>query len=327
MKAIIINTYGGSDQLRLGTWETPTPSANEILVAVKATALNRADILQRQGKYPPPKGESPILGLEMSGVVAAVGTAVTRWQVGDTVCGLLAGGGYAQFVVIHEDLVMKIPVGMSFEEAAAIPEVFLTAFQALHWLGELKLGEKILIHAGASGVGTAAIQLAKLQNAEVFVTASKSKHQACYDLGADHVIDYKTENFETVIKEKTNGQGVDVLIDFLAAPYFQQNLNVMNMDGRMIMLALMGGVIVENLNLMNILLKRIQIKGTTLRARSLDYKIALVKDFETTIWENFASKELKPIVDSVFDWVNVSLAHDKMENNQNTGKIVLSIGR
>jgi tumor protein p53-inducible protein 3 len=325
MKAILLHQFGAPEQMSIGEWETPVPNANEILVKVKATAVNRADTLQRKGGYPAPKGASPILGLEMAGEVVGLGQAVTRWQIGDKVCALLAGGGYAEYVVIHEALALPIPKNLTFEAAAAIPEVFLTAFQALHWLGELKEKEKVLIHAGASGVGTAAIQLAQLKNAEIFVTASKGKHEICQSLGAHHTIDYQTANFETVIHDLTNGQGVDVIVDFLAAPYFQQNINSMALDGRMIMLALMGGLKVENVNLMNILGKRIHIKGSTLRARTLDYKIKLTQDFQHTCWHHFETGTLKPIIDSVLDWTEVAAAHHYMEANKNAGKIVLRV--
>ncbi len=325
MKAVIIKSFGGAEQLMIGDWLTPEPSDHEILVRVKATALNRADTLQRKGGYAPPKGASPILGLEMAGEITAIGNKVTKWKIGDRVCGLLAGGGYAEYVTIHEDIALSIPSNLTFQEAAAIPEVFLTAFQALFLLSDLQNNEKVLIHAGASGVGTAAIQLAKAKQAEIFITASKGKHAACANLGAHHAIDYKTENFEQVISEKTAGLGVNVIIDFLAAPYFQKNINSMAMDGRMVMLALMGGWKVQEINLLNILRKRIHIKGSTLRARSLEYKIALVQAFKSEFWNEFATGKIHPVIDSVMDWKEVSDAHRYMEANKNTGKIVLNI--
>lgn len=326
MRAVLIKAFGDADQLTIGEFPAPQPTANEILVKVHATALNRADLLQREGKYPPPPGESPILGLEMAGVVLKVGDAVTRWHSGDRVCGLLSGGGYAEQVVIHEDLAMPIPRNLTFEQATAIPEVFLTAFQALHWLAKLQPEESILLHAGASGVGTAAIQLAKQSNANIFVTASATKHDFCLQLGAHNAIDYQKENFETVILEKTQGQGVNVVVDFLGAPYFQQNLNVLHTDGRLILLATMGGVKISELQIGNILRKRLQIIGSTLRARSLEYKIALTRDFRLFAWELFEKEILQPVVDRVYDWREVAEAHRYMESNQNKGKIILRIG-
>lgn len=325
MKAVQIKEFGGPEQLFIGDWKQPTPGLREILVKVEATALNRADTLQRKGNYPPPKGASPILGLEMAGTVEAIGSAVSHWKRGDRVCGLLAGGGYAEYVIIHEELALPIPDNLDFVQAAAIPEVFLTAYQALWWLADLKSKENVLIHAGASGVGTAAIQLAKLQEAEIYVTASAPKHQLCLDLGAQKAIDYKTEDFEKIILELTEGRGVDVIIDFIAAPYLQQNLNSLNFDGRLVLLALMGGWQTE-VNLLNVLRKRLQIKGSTLRARSLDYKIRLTKAFKELSWEHFESGQLQPIIDSVFDWKEVAKAHKYMEANKNKGKIVLTIG-
>ena len=325
MKAVLINEFGGPEQLYLGTYDTPLPKADEILVKVAATALNRADTLQRMGKYPAPKGESEILGLEMAGTVESVGANVTKWKAGDKVCGLLAGGGYANYVVIHEKLAMPIPDGVSLIEAAAIPEVFLTAFQAIHWIAQLKKGEHILIHAGASGVGTAAIQLAKRIGAIPIVTASSAKHELCLELGAQHAIDYKTEHFEERVEELTNGKGVNVVIDFIGAPYMQQNFNALAIDGRMVMLAFLGTPKIEALNLVPVLRKRLQINGSTLRARSLDYKIKLSQDLMHFAWPLFTDGRLKAVVDSVFDWEDVADAHRYMEANKNKGKIILKV--
>lgn len=325
MKAIIVRQPGGPDQLSLGEWEKPVPGQKEILVKVAATALNRADTLQRRGMYPPPPSASPILGLEMAGTVAALGPGCTRWKVGDAVCGLLAGGGYAEYTTIHEELAMPVPNGFSMEEAAAMPEVFLTAFQALYWLAKLKKGERILIHAGASGVGTAAIQLARKIGAEILVTASAPKHAVCRKLGATLAIDYKSQPFEEAVISFTSGEGVDVIIDFIAAPYLQPNLNCLRTDGRLVILALMGGIKVENLNMLPILRNRLHIMGSTLRARSLEYKIRLTRDMMDFVFEDFEKGSIKPVIDRVFDWKEVAEAHAYMEANKNTGKIVLRI--
>lgn len=326
MKAILIPEFGGPEVMRLGEWERPEPGSKEIRVQIKATALNRADTMQRRGVYPPPPGESPILGLEMAGVVEKVGADVTKWKEGDRVCGLLGGGGYAEYCVTHEDMAIRLPENLSFVEGAAIPEVFLTAYQALHWLAKIEAGEKILVHAGASGVGTAAIQLIGLAGADAIVTASAGKHQTCLDLGASHAIDYKKENFAEAVKELTNGAGVQVIIDFIAAPYFQMNLNSLALEGRLVMLSLIGGVKPEGVNLAPILRKRLQIIGTTLRARSMEYKIGLTKDLQTHCMPHFASGRLKPIIDSVIPWTEVVQGHQRMESNLNTGKIVMQVG-
>lgn len=326
MKAILLKEYGGPEQLYIGETKKPTPASNEVLVKVKATALNRADTIQRMGKYPPPPGASSIIGLEMSGVIEEIGSEVTNWKIGDQVCALLAGGGYAEFVTVHSQCLIPIPADFDFGKAAAIPEVFLTAYQAIFYLLKLKKGERILIHAGASGVGTAAIQLAKSLGAkEIIVTASAGKHQICKDLGADFTIDYKTQNFEEEVLKITNGEGVDVIIDFLAAPYFQKNINSMNFDGRMVMLAVMGGWKVEELVLINILKKRLHIMGSTLRTRTLEYKIGLTKDFIDYALPKFESGELQPVIDSVYNWKDVADAHRLMESNGNSGKIILQV--
>ncbi len=325
MKAILLKAFGGPEEMYIGECPQPTIGADEVLVKVKATALNRADILQRKGNYPPPPGATEIMGLEMAGEVIALGKRVQRWQIGQRVCGLLAGGGYAQFVRIHEELLMPVPEQMSFEQAAAIPEVFLTAYQALALLAQIKPGEKVLIHAGASGVGTAAIQLVKHLGGEALVTASKPKHELCVSLGADFAVDYKTENFENRIKEKTDGLGVDIIIDFIGAPYFEANINLLKSDGRLVILAFMGGAKVNHLNLAKVLLKRVKIIGSTLRGRTLAYKIGLNRSFVDHCWEHFNTRKLQPVIDSIFPWEKVIEAHRRMESNQNKGKIVLTV--
>ena len=326
MKAILMQPPASADQLHLGEYETPTPGANELLVKVVATAVNRADILQREGKYPPPSGASPILGLEMSGEVVEAGKDVTQHAVGDRVFGLLPGGGYAEYAVIHERMAMPVPDSLTLTDAAAIPEVFLTAYQALHWLGKLQAGERILIHAGGSGVGTAAIQLAKAMRAgDIIVTASAAKHAACRELGAHYTIDYQADDFREEVKDLTNGEGVDLVLDFIAAPYFERNISVLRTDGRMVMLALLGGTHVENFNLGSLLKKRLQVISSTLRSRSLDYQTNLTQAFVEFALPRLADGSLRPVVDQVFDWKDVTQAHQRMEANQNIGKLVLEV--
>ncbi len=325
MKAIVLKKPGGPDQLQFGDWDRPVPREDEILVRVAATALNRADILQRQGKYPPPAGASPIIGLEMSGEVVEVGNRVARWKPGDGVFGLLPGGGYAEYAVIHEQMAMPIPGGISMTDAASIPEVFLTAFQALVWHAHLQAGESVLIHAGASGVGTAAIQIGRQLNAEVLVTASTAKLQRCVDLGASHAIDYTRGPFEKSVLTATGNKGVDVIIDFVAGPYFHQNVASLRIDGRLVLLATLGGGAVDRVDLRQILTKRLSVIGSTLRSRSLDYQIRLTEEFSRVALPLFTSGALQAVVDSVFDWKDVAAAHEYMEANRNTGKIVLKI--
>jgi tumor protein p53-inducible protein 3 len=326
MRALQIKAFGGPEQLYLGHWPTPEPGEREILVKVEATALNRADSLQRQGKYPPPAGESPILGLEMAGRVSARGAGASKWGIGDAICGLLGGGGYAEYAVIHEDLAMPVPDGLSTIEAAAIPEVFLTAYQALCWLARLQAGETVLIHAGASGVGTAAIQLVQAMGGRAIVTASAGKHAACLQLGAEKAIDYQQEDFAEVALAHTASKGVDIVLDFIGAPNLLRNLEVLCPDGRLVLLALMGGAQAERLSLGPVLSKRLQILGSTLRARSLAYKIELSQALCRFAWPLFEQGQLKPVIDTVFDWEAAAEAHRYLEANRNVGKILLRVG-
>jgi putative PIG3 family NAD(P)H quinone oxidoreductase len=295
------------------------------LVKVAATAINRADTLQRRGKYPVPPGESEILGLEVSGEIVALGAGCQVRQVGERVCGLLGGGGHTEFAVLPEAMALPLPAELDLIEAAAIPEVFLTAFQALDWLADLQAGETLLVHAGASGVGTAAIQLARAKGAQVVVTASAGKHALCQQLGAAHCIDYRREDFAAVVAEQTGGKGVEVILDFIAAPYFQRNLDSLALDGRLVMLALLGGGKPEAVNLLPVLRKRLQILGSTLRNRPAAYKAALSRAFWSFAQEGFATGQLKPVIDRVLPWEKISEAHRLMEANENAGKVVLTV--
>lgn len=325
MQAVRVPDPGDPSVMTIGEVPTPVPGADEVRVRVHATALNRADTFQRQGHYPPPDGASPILGLEMAGVVEESGPGVIDWQEGDRVFSLLAGGGYAEQVVVHKDLLMALPPGLSMEEAAAIPEVFLTAYQALHWLGGVQSDHDVLIHAGASGVGTAAIQLTREAGASPYITASAPKHDLCRDLGASATIDYKSEDFADRIGDLTDGAGVNIVIDFIGAPYFHQNVDALSMDGRIVQLATLGGSTVDQVSLRDLMAKRVQLLTSTLRDRSLDYKVQLTQEFATDVLPKFVDGQLHPVIDSTFDWTDVADAHRRMENNENAGKIVLRI--
>ncbi|QQE78143.1 NAD(P)H-quinone oxidoreductase [Alicyclobacillus sp. SO9] len=327
MKAVLLKDYGDTDVLYIG--ETPAPAAGtgELLVRVRATALNRADLLQRRGFYPPPKGSSEILGLEMAGEVAAVGEGVLDFELGDKVFGLLPGGGYAEYVKIPAGMAMRMPEGMEFEQAAAIPEVFLTAYSNLYWLGGLRADKRVLIHAGASGVGTAAIQLVREAGAVSFVTAgSKGKLEYCYELGAKAGWNYHDGEFLPFVKEQTNQDGVDLIFDFIGEPYFEQNLKALAVDGRLVIIGTLGGTNVKDVNLGMLLGRRLQVIGTALRSRAAEDKIRLTQEFASYALSKFESGQLKPIVDTVFEWSEVAKAHQFMEDNKNTGKIVLRIG-
>ena len=314
------------EKMILGQHPVPVRGSHDILIEVKAAGVNRADTLQRKGKYPPPKAASSILGLEVAGTVKETGSKVSRWKEGDKVFGLLSGGGYAQYACMHENMAMPIPEALSFTQAAAVPEVFLTAYQSLFWLAKLREGERVLIHAGASGVGTAAIQLAREAGAEILVTASAPKHAICLELGAKQAIDYKNESFSERIKNFTEKKGVDVIIDFVAGPYFQDNLQSLALDGRLVMLATLGGVKVPEANLLPILQKRLSILGSTLRSRSLEYQCKLTQETADFLLPRLQDGRIQPVVDKVFPFKEVNEAHAYMEENRNQGKIILSLG-
>ena len=325
MKAVLVKEPGGRDHLTLGEFPTPEPTDDELLVRVKATALNRLDIMQREGRYPPPPGASPILGLDIAGVVEEAGEKTSGFKKEDRVFGLLSGGGYAEYAVLNGEMAMPIPDNLSFEEAASIPEAFLTAYQALFLMGGVKAGETVLIHAGASGVGTAAIQMVRESGAVAMVTAgSEEKLSACRGLGASTAINYKDGPFAPKVLAATENRGVNLILDFIGAPYWEGNLNSLAVDGRLILLSTMGGTDVENVSLRALMLKRIKVIATTLRARSDDYKIKLTKDFSEFSLSRFNDGRLKPLIDRIYPWEEVGEAHLYMEENRNTGKIVLN---
>lgn len=309
--------------LYIGETYEPSPSYGELLVRVKATALNRADLLQKRGLYPPPPGATDILGLEMAGIVEE---AAGPWKKGDRVMALLPGGGYAERVRLPADMAMPMPDNLSFTEAAAIPEVFLTAYLNLFKLGGLKAGQSVLIHAGASGVGTAAIQLAKAAGCNVIVTAgSPEKRDACSKLGADLAIDYREGPFLPVVMAHTEKRGVDVILDFVGASYWEQNVSALALDGKLIIVGTLGGAKVQDVNLSMLLSRRLQIIGTSLRTLPHERKAALTADFVKEVLPRIHSGEITPIIDSEWDWSKVEEAHRHMEENRNIGKIVLQV--
>ena len=325
MQAITIAAPGGPDVLKLGQAPDPTPTPEQILVRVRATALNRADTLQRQGQYPPPPGESDILGLELAGEVEAVGSAVTNIAVGERIFGLVGGGGYAEKAVIDARMAMPIPEGWSFAQAAAVPEVYFTAQETIFTLAGLKRGETILIHAGASGVGTAGIQMARETGATVLVTAgSAEKIQRCVDLGATAGCNYKEQDFAEWIQEVTGREGVDVIEDFIGAAYWDKNLKSLTIGGRIVLVGVMGGVKVET-NLGLILRKRLQVFGSVLRSRTLADKIDITRRFQENWLPLLSAGKIKPIIDCSFPLEQANKAHQYMEDNKNFGKIILEV--
>lgn len=322
MKAILVRKPGPADVLEYGEAPDPKPKDDELLVRVHATAVNRADILQRLGYYPPPPGASEILGLEIAGeVVKPAG----RWQDGDRVMAVVPGGGYAQLATVPAAQAMPIPAGCTYEQAAAIPEAFQTAYLNLFVLGKLKQDETALIHAGASGVGSAAIQLAKAAGARVIVTAgSEDKLTFCRDLGADVAINYKREKFSQRVLEETGGRGADVILDFVGAPYWNDNLAAAARFGRLMLIGFLGTSKGE-LDLMPLLQKAMTVSATTLRRLPGPQKEELVRALNDFALERFARGELKPVVDSVYPLEKAADAHRRMEANQNLGKIVLKV--
>lgn len=325
MKAITFSTPGGPEVLQLTAMPDPVPTPEQVLVRVRATALNRADTLQRLGQYPPPPGESDILGLELAGEVEAVGTAVKGLAPGDRVFGLVGGGAYAEKAVIPAQMAMPIPAGWNFAQAAAVPEVFFTAQETLFTLGQLKEGETVLIHAAASGVGTAGIQMAREVGARVLVTAgSAEKVQRCIELGAAAGCNYKERDFADWVKEVTNGQGVDVIEDFIGAAYWDRNLRSLKTGGRLVLVGLMGGAKIEA-NLGLLMSKRLQVFGSVLRSRPLTDKIAITQRFREHWLPLLTAGRITPIIDRVFPLAQASDAHRYMEENRNCGKIILEV--
>ncbi|MDA1129340.1 MAG: NAD(P)H-quinone oxidoreductase [Chloroflexi bacterium] len=326
MRAAVITEPGGPDVLKVMEVDDPSFGPDDILVGVKATALNRADTLQREGGYPAPPGSpSDIPGLEFAGVVLEAGDRVIGMAKGDRVFGLLGGGGYASRVVTHHRMAIAIPDGWDFIQAAATPEVFFTAYDALFNRGNLQMGESVLIHAAGSGVGTAAVQLAHRAGAFVFGTAgSAEKLAGAAELGMNVGINYHEQDFSAVIKDVTGGAGVDVLIDFIGGPYWDQNIASMAVLGRVVEVGLMGGGRVE-VELGRLLAKRLQVIGTGLRGRTLEEKLAVTAQFKRHVLPHLASGSMKPVVDRSFPLEEVAEAHRYMETNANFGKIVLTV--
>jgi putative PIG3 family NAD(P)H quinone oxidoreductase len=325
MKAIVVKP--GEPAPRL-VWERapePVMGAADVQVAVRATAINRADLLQARGQYPPPPGVTDILGLELAGVIAAVGASVKGWQPGDRVMALLPGGGYAQKAVVHHGLLMRMPDGWSFAQGAAVPEAWLTAFSNLFIEGELIAGQTVLIHAGASGVGTAAIQLAAASDATVYATAgSASKLEACQRYGAAVAFDYKNQDFAAEIKARLRGKGVNLILDPVGAAYLRRNLEILAHGGRLINIGLMGGSRVE-IDLGLVLGKSLRLIGSRLRPRPVSEKIEITRRFEERFLPLLESGKLQPVIDRVFWITDAEAAHAHVKEDRNIGKVILEV--
>ena len=325
MRAVVLRGYGGPEVLRIEDVPAPAPGAEDILVSVSATALNRADLLQRLGLYPNPHAaDLEIPGLEFAGTVKAVGDRVTAWKPGDAVMGIVAGGAYAEEIVTHERQVMAVPAGMSLVDAAAIPEVFITAWDALVVQGGLTSGRWAMVHAGASGVGTAAIQICRAIGARVIVTCSAGKVQTCRDLGANVVVDYGSQDFVEAVRTATGGRGVDTILDVIGGDYVERNVQSLATKGRIIQVGVMQGK-PQPFNVGLLLGKRASITGTVLRGRPVEEKIAITQRFAAEMLPLFDTGVLKPVIDSVVSFDDIATGHERMAENANTGKIVVRI--
>ncbi|XP_051128366.1 uncharacterized protein LOC127249549 [Andrographis paniculata] len=325
MKAIVITEPGGPEVLKLQEVEDPQIKDDQVLIRIAATALNRADTIQRVGRYAAPKGDSEYLGLECSGIIEAVGKNVDRWKVGDQVCALLGGGGYAEKVAVSAGQVLPNPSGVSLHDAASFPEVACTVWSTVFMMSHLSEGETFLIHGGSSGIGTFAIQLAKYRGIKVFVTAgSEEKLAACKDLGADVCINYKTEDFVARVKEETGGKGVDVILDNIGGPYLQKNLEALKLDGRLFIIGFMGGFVSE-ISLGIVFAKRLTIQSAGLRSRSPENKAQIVREVEENVWPAIAAGKVKPVVYKSMPLEQAAEAHRLMESSKHIGKIILVV--
>lgn len=323
MKFIHLTSFGDADVLQLHNMPTPTPAAGEVLIQVAAAGVNRPDVLQRKGLYPPPPDASPVLGLEVAGEIVACGTGVTRWRKGDKVCALVNGGGYAEFAVAPAAQCLPIPASLSMLEAAALPETFFTVWHNLFQRARLAEGETVLIHGGSSGIGTTAIQMAHARGNRVFATAgSAEKCTACEAMGAEKAINYRTTDFVSEIKQLTSNRGVDVILDMVGGDYIQRNITCAAHDGRIVNIAYLNGSEVS-VNLMPVMLKRLTLTGSTLRAQSPAMKENIARELQEFIWPLLENKKIKPIIFASFPLAEAAAAHQLMESSQHIGKIVL----
>jgi putative PIG3 family NAD(P)H quinone oxidoreductase len=327
MRAVVMDGFGGVEVMRVDEVPKPTPKENEVLIKVAATSINRPDLVQREGKYPAPPGDSEILGLEVSGIVEAVGSAVSEWKPGDRVLALVGGGGYAEYAVAYANHVMPMPASMSFEEAACVCESYITAFLNVFMIGELKNGQTAILHGGGGGVNTAALQLAHAltPQAKKIVTAHPSKLERVKQLGADLVIDYTTTpDFSDAVKEFTSKKGVDLILDHVGAKYLAPNMNSLGYKGKLVIIGVISGIKAE-LNLALMMVKRQQIIGSVLRSRPVSEKGEIIAEFIKRALPSFADRSIVPIIEKVFPIDEVVEAHRMMEEDKHFGKIVLKI--
>jgi NADPH2:quinone reductase len=325
MKAIVITQPGEPSVLQIAERPKPAYEANEVLIKVAAAGVNRPDVKQREGKYPPPAGVvQDIPGLEIAGIIVETGAAVTRWKVGDKVCALVAGGGYAEYCNAPELQCLPIPDGLSFIEAASLPETYFTVWSNVFDRGNFKDGETLLVHGGSSGIGVAAIQIAKALGRTIYVTAgSEEKCRSCEALGATKAINYKTERFAAIIEQLTGGKGVDVILDMIGGDYTPSNIQSLAVEGRLVMINTMNGKDVQ-VDLARVMMKRLTITGSTLRSREVEFKGAIAQNLQKHIWPLLASGAIKPVIYKTFKPGEAAKAHELMESSSHTGKIMLN---
>jgi len=327
MTFITMDAPGAPDVLKPATGPLPVPKADEILIRVQAAGVNRPDVAQRTGNYPPPPGASPVIGLEIAGEVAAIGADVAGWTVGDKICALTNGGGYAEFCATPAAQCLPWPAGYDAIRAGAMPETFFTVWANLFQIGRLATGETALIHGGSSGIGTTAIQLAKAFGARVFITAgSDEKCAACVKLGADAAINYRTQDFQAEVKALTGGRGVDVILDMVGAPYAEKNIRSLAMDGRLVFIAFLEGSRTEKLDLLNIMTRRLTLTGSTMRPRTTEQKAAIADDLRAKVWPLLNAGRCAPVIHQVFPLEQAAAAHALMESSAHIGKIMLRVG-
>jgi len=325
MTAVAISTPGGPEVLKPVEMPTPKPGAGQVLVKVAAAGVNRPDVQQRIGAYPPPPGHSTLPGLEIAGEVVETGAGVARWRVGDKVCALVNGGGYAQYCIAEETAALPIPAGLDMVQAGAVPETFFTVWNNVFERGKLQSGEWFLVHGGSSGIGTTAIQLAKAFGARVLATAgSADKCKACLDLGADRAINYKTEDFVGVCKDATGGKGVNVTLDMVGGDYTDKNIIAAADDARIVQIATLGGADVK-FNISRLMVKRVTLTGSTLRPRTREVKAGFARALEEKVWPLFGAGKIKVVMDSTFPLAQAADAHRRLETSQHVGKIVLTV--
>ncbi len=325
MSYITLKEYGPPEVLIPGRAPIPIPREGEVLIKVAAAGVNRPDVMQRTGNYAPPPGASDVLGLEVAGTVAALGDHVTTWKIGDKVCALVSGGGYAEYCVAPAPQCLPLPKGFSMVEGAGIPETFFTVWTNVFERGKLQPGETILIHGGSSGIGTTAIQLAKAFGAKVFITAgSEEKCAFCRKLGADAAINYRGSDFVEEVKKLTNGNGVDLILDMVGGPYIEQNIKALNFEGRLVQIAFLQASRVT-VNFMPVMIRRLTITGSTLRPRTVEQKSQIAQALKREVWPLLEAGKIKPVIHSTFPLTEAAAAHRLMESSQHLGKIILTV--